>query len=236
MMPYPGGLTRNVVQCLEDFGIPLHLSAVVTEIHGRQRVEAVTIAQCDPTGAPVPGSERLIRCDTLLISAGLIPENELSQGAGVLLDPLTRGPAVDQDMETLVPGVFACGDVAYVHNMVDWVSADGETAGAAAARRILGRRAGGELSRPIPLCPGKGVQCVMPQRLTRIPDEGPVISLRPRMIARDVKVSFRDEKGKVLHSAPRKVVRPAEISDVRIPANALQGRAEVVVEIGRGSR
>jgi NADPH-dependent 2,4-dienoyl-CoA reductase/sulfur reductase-like enzyme len=229
MMPYPGGLTRNVVQCLQDFGIPLHLNTLVTEIHGRRRVEGVTIAQRGPKGGPIPGSERRIHCDTLLISAGLIPENELSQQAGVALDPSTRGPVVDQDMETLVPGIFACGDVAYVHNLVDWVTADGEAAGSAAARLVLGERL--ERCAPIPVRPGKGVQCVMPHRFTRIAPEGLVISLRPEMTARDVKVKFLDETRKTIHMVSRKIVRPAEIFDVSLPWEILGGCNAVHVEI-----
>jgi len=229
MMPYPGGLTRNLVQCLQDFNIPLHLRTVVTEIHGRRRVEGVTIAQLGDDGKPVPGTERKVACDTVLISAGLIPENELSQQAGVELDPATRGPVVDQDMETVVPGIFACGDVAYVHNMVDWVSADGETAGAAAAQWVLGKRP--ERCAPIPVRPGEGVQCVVPQRLTCLASEHLILSLRPKMIARDVKVNFKDEAGTVIHSLRRKVVRPAEIFDVKLPVRVVKGCRELSLEV-----
>ena len=229
MMPYPGGLTRNLVQCLQDFNIPLHLRTVVTEIHGRRRVEGVTIAQIGDDGKPVPGTERKVACDTVLISAGLIPENELSQQAGVELDPPTRGPVIDQDMETTVPGIFACGDVAYVHNMVDWVSADGETAGAAAAAWVLGKRP--ERCAPVPVRPGESVQCVVPQRFTCLASEHLILSLRPKMIARDVKVNFKDEAGTVIHSLRRKVVRPAEIFDVKLPSEVVRGCREVCLAI-----
>ena len=229
MMPYPGGLTRNLVQCLQDFKIPLHLSTIVTEIRGKQRVEGVTVAQLGEDGKPLSGSERVIRCDTLLISAGLIPENELSQGAGIELDPNTHGPVIDQDMETVVPGMFACGDVAYVHNIVDWVTADGETAGCAAAQLVLGKRP--ERCAPISVRPGEGIQCVMPQRFTCLASERLVLSLRPNMIARDVKVNIKNETGKVIHTVLRKVVRPAEIFDVKLPVETVRGCKELYVDV-----
>jgi NADPH-dependent 2,4-dienoyl-CoA reductase/sulfur reductase-like enzyme len=230
MMPYPGGLTRNLVQCLEDFAIPLHLRTVVTEIHGRQRVEGVTVAQLGEDGRPVAGTEKKIRCDTLLISAGLIPENELSEGAGVEFDPRTRGPVIDQDMETTAPGIFACGDVAYVHNLVDWVTADGETAGRAAAQLVLGKRP--KRCPPVHIRPGEGVQCVTPQRITSLVSESLVLSLRPKMIARDVKVLIKDQTGKVRHALSRKVVRPAEIFDVKVRTADIAQIKEISVEIG----
>jgi NADPH-dependent 2,4-dienoyl-CoA reductase/sulfur reductase-like enzyme len=231
MMPYPGGLTRNIVQCLDDFGIPLHLRSAVTKIHGRKRVEGVTVAQLDEKGAPIPDSERAISCDTVLLSAGLVPENELSVGAGVKLDAHTLGPVIDQDMETVVPGVFACGDVAYVHNLVDWVTADGEKAGVAAARQVLGQQTRSVLPRPISVLPGEGVHCVVPQRITRLGPDPLTLSCRPKMIARDVTVHIRDEKSKAVHSALRKIVRPAEIFDIKVRSDKIRGCRELIVEI-----
>ena len=138
LMPYANGLRRNVKNCLNDFGIPLHLSTTVTRVIGRDRVEAVEVSQVDERLAPIPGTERIVPCDTLLLSVGLIPENELSVAAGVELDPRTRGAVVDQSLQTGVPGIFACGNVLHVHDLADNVTTESERAGAAAAAYALG--------------------------------------------------------------------------------------------------
>lgn len=141
LMPYANGLRRNVKNCLDDFGIPLHLSTTVTRVIGRDRVEAVEVSKVDEHLAPIPGTERVVPCDTLLLSVGLIPENELSVGAGVELDPRTRGAVVDQNLQTRVPGIFACGNVLHVHDLADNVTTKSERAGAAAAAYALGNGA-----------------------------------------------------------------------------------------------
>lgn len=138
LMPYANGLRRNVKNCLDDFGIPLHLSTTVTRVIGHDRVEAVEVSQVDEHLAPIPGTERIVPCDTLLLSVGLIPENELSVAAGVELDPRTRGAVVDQSLQTGVPGIFACGNVLHVHDLADNVTTESERAGAAAAAYALG--------------------------------------------------------------------------------------------------
>lgn len=138
LMPYANGLRRNVKNCLDDFGIPLHLSTTVTRVIGHDRVEAVEVSQVDEHQAPIPGTERIVPCDTLLLSVGLIPENELSVAAGVELDPRTRGAVVDQSLQTGVPGIFACGNVLHVHDLADNVTTESERAGAAAAVCALG--------------------------------------------------------------------------------------------------
>lgn len=138
LMPYANGLRRNVKNCLDDFGIPLHLSTTVTRVIGHDRVEAVEVSQVDEHLAPIPGTERIVPCDTLLLSVGLIPENELSVAAGVELDPRTRGAVVDQNLQTGVPGIFACGNVLHVHDLADNVTTESERAGAAAAAYALG--------------------------------------------------------------------------------------------------
>ena len=138
LMPYANGLRRNVKNCLDDFGIPLHLSTTGTRVIGHDRVEAVEVSQVDEHLAPIPGTERVVPCDTLLLSVGLIPENELSVGAGVELDPRTRGAVVDQSLQTGVPGIFACGNVLHVHDLADNVTTESERAGAAAAAYALG--------------------------------------------------------------------------------------------------
>ena len=144
LMPYANGLRRNVKNCLDDFGIPLHLSTTVTRVIGHDRVEAVEVSQVDEHLAPIPGTERIVPCDTLLLSVGLIPENELSVGAGVELDPRTRGAVVDQSLQTGVPGIFACGNVLHVHDLADNVTTESERAGAAAAAWALGSGTGAE--------------------------------------------------------------------------------------------
>lgn len=138
LMPYANGLRRNVKNCLDDFGIPLHLSTTVTRVIGHDRVEAVEVSQVDKRLVPIPGTERIVPCDTLLLSVGLIPENELSVAAGVELDPRTRGAVVDQSLQTGVPGIFACGNVLHVHDLADNVTTESERAGAAAAAYALG--------------------------------------------------------------------------------------------------
>ena len=137
LMPYANGLRRNVKNCLDDFGIPLHLSTTVTRVIGHDRVEAVEVSQVDERLAPISGTERIVPCDTLLLSVGLIPENELSVAAGVELDPRTRGAVVDQSLQTGVPGIFACGNVLHVHDLADNVTTESERAGAAAAAYAL---------------------------------------------------------------------------------------------------
>lgn len=138
LMPYSGGLKRNIVQCLNDYGIPLKLSHTVVDIRGKERLEGVTLAQVDENGKPVPGTEEEYSCDTLLLSVGLIPENELSREMGVEMDSVTAGPVVDESLETTIPGVFACGNVLHVHDLVDYVSEEAGRAGANAARYVKG--------------------------------------------------------------------------------------------------
>ncbi len=142
LMPYSGGLKRNIVQCLDDFGIPLKLSHTVIDIDGKERVKGVTLAQVGPDGKPVPGTQEYISCDTLLLSVGLLPENELSRGAGVALSPVTNGPVVNESLETSLDGIFACGNVLHVHDLVDYVSEEAHMAGKNAARYVLDKKSG----------------------------------------------------------------------------------------------
>jgi NADPH-dependent 2,4-dienoyl-CoA reductase/sulfur reductase-like enzyme len=162
LMPYSGGLNRNIVQCLDDYGIPLRLSHTVTRIHGAKRVEGVTIAAVDKKGVPVPGTEEYVACDTLLLSVGLIPENELSRGMDVKMDPVTGGPVVDSRMQTSVKGVFACGNAVQVHDLVDFVTEEATRAGTAAAQYL---RDGDEPIAYSATRAGSGVRYVVPQRL-----------------------------------------------------------------------
>jgi NADPH-dependent 2,4-dienoyl-CoA reductase/sulfur reductase-like enzyme len=173
IMPFLTGLTRNYVQCLLDYDIPLQLSHTIKRIIGRQRVEAIETVHVDERWNPVPGSEEIIPCDTLLLSVGLIPENELSRQAGVLLDPLTSGPRVDDSFETSVPGIFAAGNVVHVYDLVDWVSEAGLTAGKSAAQFAARLRA--REQRHVPLCAGDNVRYVIPHGLDKDRlGEGPI--------------------------------------------------------------
>ena len=162
IMNYPGGLKRNIVQCLNDFDIPLYLSHTVTEIRGRERVEGVVVSKVDEKMQPIGGSEKFIQCDTLLLSVGLIPENELSKGAGVELSRTTTGPVTAETMETSVPGIFSCGNVSTVFDLVDYVAQTGMSAGRNAARFAIGDRKENGVS--VEVVPGENVRIVFPQR------------------------------------------------------------------------
>lgn len=168
LMPYANGLRRNVKNCLDDFGIPLHLSTTVTRVIGHDRVEAVEVSQFDEHLAPIAGTERIVPCDTLLLSVGLIPENELSVGAGVELDPRTRGAVVDQSLQTGVPGIFACGNVLHVHDLADNVTTESERAGAAAAAYALGTGAGAVPDCELTVSPAGVAGYAQPGRITTV--------------------------------------------------------------------
>ena len=161
LMPYSGGLKRNIVQCLDDFGIPLKLSTTVTDIKGKDRVESVVLSKVDEKNNPIPGTEEEIPCDTLLLSCGLLPENELSSMLGVDLSPVTGGARVDESLETSIPGVFACGNVLHVHDLVDYVSGEATEAGKHAAEYVLGKTPAGEEA-SIALETGNGVRYTVP--------------------------------------------------------------------------
>ena len=162
LMPYSGGLKRNIVQCLDDFGIPLKLSHTVVDIQGRDRVTGITIAEVGPNGKPVPGTEEHYPCDTLLLSCGLIPENELSTASGVELSPITRGPVVNESFETNIPGVFACGNVLHVHDLVDFVSQEATMAGKNAAEYVKEETHTTETLGGIPITAKDGVRYTVP--------------------------------------------------------------------------
>ena len=215
IMPWPGGLERNVRQCLMDFGIPLELGATVVEIRGRDRVESVVVAKVDEALAPVAGTERVIPCDTLLLSVGLIPENELSKRAGVELSPLTGGAVVDETLMTSVPGVFSCGNVLHIHDVADWASYEGFAAGEMAARHAAGDRAGGATVR---VSAGANVKYALPQ-LVKAGTAGVELSFRVRRPARDVRIEVTGRtSGRVL--ARRKFPRllPSELQKIKVQA------------------
>lgn len=221
-LPYVGGLIRNEVQCLIDFDIPVFLQHTVTEISGMARIEAVTIAEVDKNLVPVPGTEKRIDCDTLLVSVGLIPENELSVGAGVQLDPLTGGPMVDENRQTSIPGIFAAGNVAHVHDLVDNVAWEGELAGGHAAQYALGESV--PARRTIRLKPGNNIRYVVPQAIGAEKDV--VLYARVKEPAEHVSVGV----GNILNKSLR-FVKPSEMLKVEIPSKALKNMGRDVGEV-----
>jgi len=221
VLPYPGGLTRNIVQCLEDFQIPLYLGHTVIDIRGRDRVEGVTLARVDEQRRPVPGTEMSFACDTLLLSVGLIPENELSRGAGIRMDPVTGGPEVDESMATSLPGVFACGNVVQVHDLVDRVTVEARRAGRNAARYALGQLRDG--APDLTGRPGAGVRYVVPQRIRVDRLEGDLeLMLRVAQPARDQRLVVRNGAD-VLQRVRRNRVNPGEMECVAVPLEKLRG-------------
>jgi NADPH-dependent 2,4-dienoyl-CoA reductase/sulfur reductase-like enzyme len=246
VMPYSAGLSRNMTQCLENFHIPLKLSTTVTQIYGRERVEGVTIAKVDTNRKPVAGTEEFVACDTLLLSVGLIPENEVSAGAGVHMDPVTKGPSVNQRMETSVPGIFACGNSVHVHDLVDFVTNSSLLAGKCAAEYAAA--AGCTSAEPrrtsdacrtfpviIPIRPGNRVRYTVPQQID-IDDAFKRDALAPRQNPSDipkVQIMFRSTDvyrsvtisvysgNDRIYSKKARIVRPGEMQTAEIPASVL---------------
>lgn len=228
LMPYSSGLTRNIVQCLDDFNIPLHLSCTVIDIHGKERVEGVTIADVDENRRPIPGSERFIECDTLLLSVGLIPENELTRAVGIDLDPVTSGAVVDEYRETSHKGVFACGNVLHVHDLVDYVTLESQTAGEGAARYVLGKT---EEAEYVTTKGVNGVRYIVPQKVN-IKNDGDVkLYFRVGQVYKNAKIVAK-YNGEVLISRKRPRLAPGEMEDVLIKNDMLKNFAEGgVIEI-----
>lgn len=238
LMPYANGLRRNVKNCLDDFGIPLHLSTTVTRVIGHDRVEAVEVSQVDEHLAPIPGTERIVPCDTLLLSVGLIPENELSVAAGVELDPRTRGAVVDQSLQTGVPGIFACGNVLHVHDLADNVTTESERAGAAAAAWALDSAAGAGANAPSASCelmvsPAGIAGYALPGRITTVGltklnfrVRRPVDAARVRILA----------GGEELFAGKVRAFKPSVMESFPVPAKVIQraidlGASEIVLTV-----
>ncbi len=221
ILPYVGGLTRNEVQCLHDFHIPLLLEHTVTEIHGQERLEAVTLAKVDKDKTPIRGTQQRVECDTLLLSVGLIPENELSRMAGVRLDPLTGGPVVNQWRETNVPGIFAGGNVLHVHDMVDDVSWEAEIAGTSAARFTKKETMGKE---NIIVKGGRNIRYVVPQAITAQQD----VTLYARVKEKEENVSLKVGS---IFSKSLKVVKPGEMLKIDLTQNQLRQMVENALEL-----
>lgn len=237
LMPYANGLRRNVKNCLDDFGIPLHLSTTVTSVIGHDRVEAVEVSQVDEHLAPIPGTERIVSCDTLLLSVGLIPENELSVAAGVELDPHTRGAVVDQSLQTGVPGIFACGNVLHVHDLADNVTTESERAGAAAAAWALGggaeTNAVADTSCELTVSPAGIAGYALPGRITttaltklNFRVHRPVDAARVRILA----------GGEELFAGKVRPFKPSVMENFPLPAKVIQraldlGASEIVLSV-----
>ena len=217
LMPYSGGLARNIEQCLNDFGIPLMLSHTVVEIHGKERVTGVTIAKVDERRRPIAETRQYIECDTLLLSVGLLPENELTKSASISLDRITGGASVDQNRQTAVEGVYACGNVLHVHDLVDYVSEEAEIAGRAAANYINGNTASG---RDISLVTDGKVRYTVPQKITA--EENVTVYFRVADVYRDVRIVVRDGDS-VIVSKKKQKVAPGEMETVTITADAIKG-------------
>lgn len=224
VMPYSGGLTRNIVQCLEDFGIPLYLSTTVVQIHGDKRLEGVTIAQVDERRQPIEETKRYIPCDTLLLSVGLIPENELTRAAGIPIDPITNGALVDENCQTQVPGIFACGNVLQVHDLVDYVSEEAERAGIGAAKFVSGQTFE---EGAIPTKPGFGVRYVLPQSV-HAGSEDVSLFFRVTQPFGKVKLTVTDGEN-VLAVAKRLKAAPGEMEKLTVKAEALANVTEPIV-------
>lgn len=238
VMPYSGGLTRNIVQCLHDFDIPLYLSHTITDIQGKNRVERVVVQEVGPDRKPVPGTEMIFDCDTVLLSVGLIPENELSRAAGLEMDARTNGPVVFENMETSLPGVFACGNVVHVHDLVDFVTAESQRAGHAAAAHCAGTVPAKEPL--LPLHCGNGVGYTVPQHVRMAgAEQGVSIFFRVRAIYHNAKIVVRDQAGTQIAAFSREHLAPGEMESIKLPKVLLEkasGGLTVSVEEGGESK
>lgn len=226
LMPYSGGLARNIEQCLNDFDIPLKLSHTVTKIHGKDRVTGVTVSAVDENRRPIPGSEEFIECDTLLLSVGLIPENELTVAAGIPLDTVTNGAVVDQDRETAYPGIFACGNVLHVHDLADYASEEAETAGRAAATYAAGVK---EKTRDIRVRTDGRVRYTVPQRITA--DTDVRLYFRVADVFRDVTVTVRDGDT-VIYSAKKIKTAPGEMEELTLKKSVIEAIGSNEITVG----
>jgi len=217
IMPFSTGLIRNKVQCLDDFDIPLKFNYTITRIQGKKRVEKVTIAEVDKNLQAIPGTKEEISCDTILLSVGLIPENELTGEVGIKLDPVTRGPIVNENRETEIEGIFACGNVLHVHDLADFVTEEGEIVGRAVGEYLKSNRK--FRSHPIKIVPGDNIAYVVPQHIDFIvPGRKKIkIFMRVKKPAEKVRINLLDDKGRVLGSYKKRIVTPGEMVSVYLP-------------------
>lgn len=231
LMPYSGGLTRNIVQCLDDLGIPLKLSCTVIKTHGIERLEGVTIANVDENRRPIPGTEQYVECDTLMLSVGLIPENELTRMAGIIIDPVTNGAIVDEYRQTNRPGIFACGNVLQVHDLVDYVTAESQLAGEGAAKYILSK---GKIknTKYISTKADKGVRYIVPQNINTNTDQDVKLYFRVTDVFKGAKIVVTCGD-KVLYSKKKPKLCPGEMENVLIKADEIHNldKKEIVVKV-----
>ena len=229
LMPYSGGLKRNIVQCLDDYDIPLKLSHTVVDIKGKERVEGITLAEVDSKGKPIPGTEEEYTCDTLLLSCGLIPENEISRGMGVDMNPVTSGPKVNESLETNIEGVFACGNVLHVHDLVDFVSEEAKTAGRNAAEYVKNlqsdtddeEKSSKEDTADITLNPVEGVRYTVPSTINPAHmDENITVRFRVGGVYKNCYVSAYFDDERVIHKK-RPVVAPGEMEQIKLTKEQL---------------
>ena len=223
LMPYSSGLKRNIVQCLDDFGIPLLLSHTVVDIHGRDHLTGVTVAEVGPDLKPIPGTEKEYPCDTLLLSVGLIPENELTEMAGVKIAPTTSGAVVNEELQTSVPGIFSCGNVLHVHDLVDFVSEEARKAGVNAYRYVQGELP--ESGRAVPVEMGFGVGGIVPQFVSETATGTVNFMFRPRNVYRNAKVIV-EVNGEQVLSKRTMILAPGEMVNLNLPAEKLKGLKE----------
>lgn len=223
LMPYSGGLKRNIVQCLDDFGIPLKLSHTVVDIKGKERLEGITLAAVDDKGKPIPGTEEEYTCDTLLLSCGLIPENEISRSIGVDMEPVTSGPIVNESLETSVEGVFACGNVLHVHDLVDFVSEEAAAAGRNAAAYVKAGGTLGEKSKEIPIKAVDGVRYTVPKKLhiNRMADEQ-IVRFRVGAVYKNCYISAYLNDERIIHRK-RQIMAPGEMEEIKLKKEQLEG-------------
>ncbi len=220
LMPYSGGLKRNIVQCLDDYGIPLKLSHTVTMIHGKERVTGITISEVDENRRPIPGTEEYYSCDTLLLSCGLLPENELSKSAGVALDRVTGGPVVNDRLETSVEGVFACGNVLHVHDLVDYVSEEACRAGQNAAKFLEGKGDGAVYT---PIEVRGGVRYTVPQKIdVAHMDDKITVRFRVGEVFRGKSVALYYD-GKLIRKQKKRVMAPGEMEELTLTKASFEG-------------
>ena len=231
LMPFSGGLTRNIVQCLDDYDIPLLLSHTITKIEGQNRVESVTVAKVDENLRPIPGTETVYECDTLLLSVGLIPENELSRSAGVVIDNVTKGPVVNESMETSVEGIFACGNVVHVHDLVDFVTEESRRAGIAAAKFVKKEIIATEEA--ITTTAENGISYIVPQqvRLENVGDKLPLL-MRVRNVFHKVSLSVKID-GVEVKKIKKNHLAPGEMERIDLPKELIEanGGKCITVEV-----
>ena len=221
LMPYPSGLPRNIVQCLDDYNIPLYLSHTVTEIHGRNRLTGVTISEVDANRRPIPGTEKEYKCDTLILSVGLIPENKLLEDAGIAIDPHTNGAFVDENLQTNVPGVFSAGNVLHVHDLVDFVSEEAKTAGKNAAAYVKADGVKAARDNDIVLNPIEGVRYTVPGTINVANmDEQITVRFRVGGVYKNCYVSAYFDDERVIHRK-RPVVAPGEMEEIKLTKEQL---------------